>query len=156
MNDSEDDEVGNAQESDAKLNDDGLEGDSNADEMNNAELGHGVAGGSDGDPSADEMDLADDTANTPTAGSSLVSYKTISLGADFENFFTPARNEILVRDEYVAMLDHIKTVQKKKGPRGIVVVGQPGIGKDLPQCPTSDLDVLDTRRKNTISILRTH
>lgn len=136
-----DDEVDNTQE---------FEGDSNADEMDNVELGHDVAGGSDGDPSAGEMDLADDGLGD--AGRSQVSYKTLSLGAGFESFFS-ARNEILVRDEYPAMLDHIKRVETQNGRRGVVVIGQPGIGMDLPQCLTSSLD--SDNRKNTVSILRT-
>jgi hypothetical protein len=39
----------------------------------------------------------------------------------------------LVRDEYRAMLNHIKTIQAQGIHGGAVLIGQPGIGKKLSQ-----------------------
>jgi hypothetical protein len=80
-----------------------------------------------------EGDLIVRPSNTSAAATSTVSYTTLSLGPGFDDFFGPGRDKILVRDEYRAMLDHIETIQAKGSGGGAVVIGQPGIGKELSQ-----------------------
>jgi hypothetical protein len=80
-----------------------------------------------------EGDLTDRISNTSAAATSTVPYTTLSLGPGFDDFFGSGRDKILVRDEYRAMLDYLETIQAKGSHGGAVVIGQPGIGKELFQ-----------------------
>ena len=55
-------------------------------------------------------------------------YTILSLGNDFNGMFGAEYNKILVRDEYPEMLKFI-TADFDRRSKGIVVTGQPGIGK---------------------------
>ena len=72
-----------------------------------------------------------DEGHRTSAPTSTVPHTTLSLGPDFKGFF-PKHDKILVRDEYPTMLNHIKLMQKR-GCGGVVLTGQPGIGKELTQ-----------------------
>jgi hypothetical protein len=85
------------------------------------------------EPEGESQDDADEESDASAATTSTISYTVLSLGPDFEDFFGPSRDKILVRDEYRAMLNHIKTIQKKYFYGGAVLIGQPGIGKRLSQ-----------------------
>jgi hypothetical protein len=71
---------------------------------------------------------AEAQTDTSTPRGSLVTFTSASLGPGFEGFF-PRYSRILVRKDYVDMLDHIKTIQQDSWQRGLVVTGQPGIGE---------------------------
>lgn len=97
--------------------------------------------GSDNDSGPSGVDLAHWTSNTSTTITSPVSYTALSLGFDFKEFFPRGRDKILVRDEYPAMIKHIKTIQEQGSRGGVVVIGQPGIGKELSQYLQSNHDL---------------
>ena len=48
-----------------------------------------------------------------------VSYRSLSLGTGFEDFFDEGYSSILVRDEYIALLEFIAGLEKRE--RGVVV-----------------------------------
>ena len=55
----------------------------------------------------------------------------MDLGRGFEKFFDGAKS-ILIRDEYPKTLDHIIWLKDKdKCMGGVVLIGQPGIGKSI-------------------------
>jgi hypothetical protein len=58
-----------------------------------------------------------------------VSYISLTLPSDFDGTLGGYRS-ILVREEYPALLKHIKN-DRSLPSRGMVVTGQPGIGDDL-------------------------
>jgi hypothetical protein len=97
--------------------------------------------GSDNDSGPSGVDLAHCTLNTSTTITSPVSYTALSLGFGFKEFFPRGRDKILVRDEYPAMIKHIKTIQEQGSRGGVVVIGQPGIGKELSQYLQSNHDL---------------
>jgi hypothetical protein len=84
-------------------------------------------------PDPNSVDLANRTLKTRATTASPVSYTALSLGLEFKGFFPNGHDEILVRDEYLAMVNHIKTIQKQPHRHGVVVMGQPGIGEELSQ-----------------------
>jgi hypothetical protein len=65
---------------------------------------------------------------TTTASSMKTTYKTLSPGSGFENFFGDLYDTILVRDEYVQLVQYLGRLQAE-GRRGAVVAGRPGIGR---------------------------
>ena len=100
----------------------------------------GAIGESDGESEDDVDDESEsgsgtdedtDEGHRTSAPTSTVPHTTLSLGPDFKGFF-PKHDKILVRDEYPTMLNHIKLMQKR-GCGGVVLTGQPGIGKELTQ-----------------------
>ena len=99
-----------------------------------------VTEGPDGGLDPVDMDVVDRTSDTNAICSSSVTYKSLSLGDSFADFFVSNRSKILVREEYPALIEHLRKVQAQTYPRGAVVTGQPGIGKELPKLLSSHLD----------------
>jgi hypothetical protein len=73
--------------------------------------------------------VAEAQTDTSTSRGSLVTFTSASLSPGFDGFFPSGYSRILIRKEYVDMLNHIKTIQKESWRRGVVVTGQPGIGE---------------------------
>jgi len=72
---------------------------------------------------------AEAQTDTNISGGSLVTFTSASLGSGFEDFFDSRYSRILLRREYVDLLNHIKSIQDESWGRGLVVTGQPGIGE---------------------------
>jgi hypothetical protein len=64
---------------------------------------------------------------TATASSMKTTYKTLSIGSDFENFFGDLYDTILVRDEHVQLVQYLGRLQAE-GAYQAVIAGRPGIG----------------------------
>jgi hypothetical protein len=78
---------------------------------------------------------------------SEVTFTTLSLSQDLEGLFGDSHRNILVRDDYLAMLEHIKSIVALK-IRGIVVTGQPGIGNNNFYVLRTDFDLLHAREND--------
>ncbi|KAF9513103.1 hypothetical protein BS47DRAFT_988844 [Hydnum rufescens UP504] len=81
-----------------------------------------------------ESDLYESESGLDNDGCTLrIPYESLSLGSvghDFPDFFDHGYSSILVRREYHDMFTHISNLCKK-GDRGVVVTGSPGIGKTI-------------------------
>jgi hypothetical protein len=55
-------------------------------------------------------------------------YEYLDLGPGLETFFMN-KSSIFIRDEYKKALEYIKTLQKSQPVGGVILIGQPGIGK---------------------------
>ena len=92
-----------------------------------APLGGTCEGSNEGRDEESDLDNPDSDNRMTTL---TVSYKFLSLGPEFPDFFGEGYFSILIRKEYNDMFLHISNL-RKDGRRGVVVTGTPGIGEKL-------------------------
>jgi hypothetical protein len=85
-------------------------------------------------PPVDESDDEDTDlasgSNGPATGTFTYKFKCASLGPGFESFFGTNATGMLIREEYYGVMDCLRHLFDRQ-LRGAVVLGQPGIGKNL-------------------------
>ena len=85
----------------------------------------------DGEPASDEIwTTDDDEMDSSPSADNLTLFNIISLEHEFEGFFGLEVGSLLIRKEYIPMMEHLEGLYAKQ-ERGVVVLGQPGIGKSL-------------------------
>jgi len=83
-----------------------------------------------GDPqSVDEYIDDDETKSSPSDDTPTL-FDIISLGPELDRFYGMEVDCLLIRKEYLSLKEHLEGLYAK-GERGVVVLGQPGIGKSL-------------------------
>jgi hypothetical protein len=89
-----------------------------------------------GEPPSDDDCIDDDGAtdddgmeSSPSADIPTL-FNTISLGPELSGFFGVELECLLIRKEYLSLRDHLEGLYAND-ERGVVVLGQPGIGKSF-------------------------